>query len=105
MNRNDKVTDESYLDYIRSLPCLVPLCRLGEYNNGKSDPHHLKAVGWREAKRNDYTAVPLCRQHHSEVEQTGMEKFCAKYSIDELWKDALFILVGYLKENPPAITL
>lgn len=91
MNRNDKIIVEDYLDYVRSLPCLVPLCR-----EGPSDPHHLKAVGWRQGKRNDYTASPLCRQHHSEVEQIGMEKFCAKYGIEDLWKDAFFILVEYI---------
>lgn len=95
MNRNDKIIDEDYLDYVRSLPCSTQLCI-----NSKSDPHHLKAVGWREAKRNDYTVLPLCRQHHSEVEQIGMEKFCQKYQMEDLWKDALYNLAGYLSEHP-----
>jgi len=88
MNRNDKVIDEDYLDYVRAQPCLVPLCR----EAGPIDPHHLKAVGWREAKRNDFTAIPLCRKHHSEVEQVSRESFCEKYSMEDLWMDAFFIL-------------
>lgn len=94
MNRNDKIVDENYLDHVRSLACIVPTCGFRPV-----DPHHLKAVGWREAKRNDYSTVPLCRRHHSEVEQIGMEKFCAKYSIDDLWKDAFYQLCDYLVQQ------
>jgi hypothetical protein len=91
MNRNDKIVDESYLNYIRSLPCLVPLCK-----KHPADPDHLKARGWREGKRNDYTAIPLCRQHHVERGQIGNVKFCDKHSIGNLWEDAFFILTNYL---------
>lgn len=100
MSRNDKIIDESYLNYIRFLSCAVPLC-----GKNQIDPHHLKAVGWREGKRNDYTAIPLCREHHSEVEQIGTDKFCSKYSIENLWKDAFFILCGWLGETKPNIWL
>lgn len=83
-----KIINEEYLDYIRSKPCLI--CGI------KSDPHHLIARTWRESKRNDYTAINLCRKHHSEVEQIALSKFESKYHIN-LWKEVALLIINYVQ--------
>ena len=78
-------TDEAYLNYIRSLPCLI--CRqLG------SDPDHLKTVGSRGS---DYGAVPLCRTHHTERHAHGTAWINARHNIDH-WFEAHRRAVAYL---------
>ena len=75
-----------YLNYVRALPCLI---------KGKAaDPHHLKAVGAGRKRQvpkwEDYTAVPLQRVYHGEVEQIGIPAFNEKYKIDIIlagWKE------------------
>ena len=78
-----RVIDEEYLDYIRKQPCLV--CR------HDSDPHHLVT---RKAFGSDYTAIPLCRNHHTEI-GWGIGKFELKYKIN-LWKDAHRLLERWM---------
>lgn len=87
--RDTKIIDEAYLAYVRKLPCLV--C-----GYTPCDPDHLKARGWREAKRNDYSCIPLCRRHHTERGQYGDTKFCATYQIKNLWEENFYILSEYL---------
>ena len=91
MRRDSKIICKEYLDFVRSKPC----CVSGE---GPVDVHHLIAQGWRQAKRNDFTCVPLTRLKHSEVEQIGARKFEKKYNID-LWKEAAFLLMEFFGEN------
>ena len=79
--------DDVYVSYIKDIPCLV--C------SRSSDPHHLKARGWREVKRNDYTCVPLCRIHHTEIETIGMSKFEEGYAIS-MWQEASRLAIEYL---------
>jgi hypothetical protein len=50
--------DEGYLDVVRGRPCLS----CGAMG---AEAHHLVARRWREAFRNDFTAVPLCRRCHT----------------------------------------
>ena len=77
---------DEYLDYLKRQHCVVwvNICA------GPIDPHHLIARGQRESKRNDFTAVSLCRLHHSEVEQIGLESFEEKYRIN-LWREAALL--------------
>ena len=75
-----KTVDEDYLDFVRSLPCLV--C-----GRKPSDPDHLIARGWREPKRNDLSAVPLCREHHAKRQSMGTAAFNERHRID-LWREA-----------------
>lgn len=88
MSRDTKIIDERYLDYIRSLPCLIHQSRK------PSDPDHLKARGTEEHKRNDYSALPFCRECHTEREQIGDEKFEAKYNVN-LWEEVFYLTCDY----------
>jgi hypothetical protein len=87
----EKVIDEEYKSYIRNLPCAVCM-------STPTDPDHLKARGWREASRNDYTCLPLCRKHHSERGQYGDTKFQELYKIN-LWKEAWQCVVDYFRSK------
>ncbi len=86
--------DEEYLDFVRAKPCLVPLCRTGE----KTDPDHLIARGWRDWKRNDFTAVNLCRKHHGQRHDWVMEKFEAYHRVN-LWRENSFLLMEYFLDE------
>lgn len=72
--KNDVYSSPDYLDWIRSLPCLV--ChREGchAHHNGHSS-------------RNDYLAVPLCPDHHvlggDSYHRMGHKSFENKHGID-----------------------
>ena len=92
-----KTVDEAYLNFVRSLPCLV--C-----GKRPSDPDHLIARGWREPKRNDLSAVPLCREHHGERQSKGTKWFNEKYSLD-LWQVAWRLVTGWLAQKVPRETI
>lgn len=67
-----------FLDFVRSLPCLIcqktcgqahHLLRTGEHSMGKRSP--------------DRYAVPLCWEHHDELHRLGDEAlFFMRYGID-----------------------
>lgn len=57
--------NEDYLAFVRSKPCIR--CNAAPM----SDAHHMVSRGWREAFRNDFTAVPCCRSCHSLYESVG----------------------------------
>ena len=42
----------------------------------------------------DYSCVPLCRIHHTEYHNTGINYIKARYNVD-LWKDAFNLLRRY----------
>ncbi len=90
MSRDTKIIDEAYLAYVRTLRCLVCF-------RTPVDPDHLRARGREEFKRNDYCAIPLCREHHTERGQYGDKKFCDLYQIKSLWEENFYILSDYLK--------
>jgi len=53
--------NKDYLNYIRSLPCLI--C-----GNPESEAHHVRRQYWMASmgrKPHDYVAIPLCRTHHT----------------------------------------
>jgi hypothetical protein len=82
-----RLVDEPYLDHIRAMRCLVH----GRGCSGRVDPAHLKTRG---SGGSDYTAVPLCRLHHTEQEGRTAA-FNAKYGVD-LWREAHRLAVEWL---------
>ena len=86
-----KTVDEDYLDFVRSQGCLI--C-----GKKPSDPDHLIARGWREPKRNDFSAVPLCRKHHGERQSKGTKWLNEKYSLD-LWREAWRLATEWLLKH------
>jgi hypothetical protein len=66
----DCVDGKEYLDFIRQNPCIV--C------GRRAEPHHMKTRG---AGGSDFLAVPLCREHHTEIGH-GTLNFLVKYKID-----------------------
>src|SRR4030095_10140161 len=89
ISRTAIIVDEDYLDFIRSKTCLIATGCMGPV-----DPDHLQARGTEGHKRNDHTALPLCRKHHSERGQSN-EKCETKYVIN-LWQEAWRLGVEYL---------
>jgi|GEM_PF-2985457 len=87
-----------YLESRRWGLCDVPGC------NEPADPHHLKAVGMgddrREPSPRHYTADRLCKAHHTECEQISLEGFEKKYKVD-LWWIALKSYVAWIVEKTP----
>ena len=87
-----------YLESQRWGLCLVPGC------NEPADPHHSKAIGMgndrQQPSPRHYTVVKLCRDHHSECEQIGLEKFEAKYDVD-LYKIACDSYIDWAREHTP----
>ena len=82
---------EDYKNHVRKLPCLI--CGHG------SDSHHLFSIGMgrdrTKPKWEDFTVMPLCREHHTELHQTGMTKFSKGWQI-HLYKEALKILAKWI---------
>ena len=60
--------DEKHRAAIRKLPCCVPACPVVG-----GDVHHLKSAGERGMglRAPDRWGVPMCRQHHEEIERAG----------------------------------
>lgn len=87
MRKDAKVVCEEYLDFIRRKHCLVCL--------SAGEPHHVQARGRNNAKRNDFTSVPLCRKHHSEIEQIGRQKFEELHEV-EIWKEAAYFIIEFV---------
>ena len=80
---------KGYIDYVRKTPCFI--CgRMGV------DADHLSTIGMggdREGVSiNDFTCIPLCREHHSE-RHSNHSKFEEKYKIN-LWKELFFLFRG-----------
>jgi hypothetical protein len=89
---------KTYLRFVKSKSCVVAVTAgLGAVHrcDGPTDPHHLIARGWRESKRNDFTCISLCRQHHTEVEYGGVEKFQRDYRIN-LWQENSRLLIDWI---------
>ena len=82
----ERTTDEEYLGYIQQQDCLV----CGDI----SESHHLIT---RRTGGSDYTAVNLCREHHTEIGM-GIEKFQKKYKLN-VWKDAHRLFERYTNDR------
>ena len=87
-NKDDSL---KYLDYVRSLNCLVCF-------TSSPDPDHLEAIGMggnrKKPTLKHYSCIPLCRLHHTERHSIGNTEFQAKYKIN-LWKEAFKLLRSY----------
>ncbi len=57
-----RIRDAKYVDWIKTLPCLVK----STFCLGDIDPHHVipEGGGITGGKVSDYRCVPLCRWHH-----------------------------------------
>jgi hypothetical protein len=62
----------NYLAFIRSLPCVA--C-----DYPVTDAHHLKTRG---SGGSDLTAIPLCRQHHTQIHTEGTRTAMERWSLD-----------------------
>ena len=82
-----RIEDKEYLEYIREHNCL--LCR----NMG--EPHHLTTRG---GYGSDYTAVPLCRKHHTYWHDFGNTVFEVTYEINT-WKEAHRLLERFMLQR------
>lgn len=78
--KGHRVISTLHLVFIRSLPCIV--CGYG------ADAHHLDSRG---SGGSDYSAIPLCRSHHSEIHQIGKTQFNQKYNLD-VWRECWQII-------------
>ncbi len=71
--RSGREESPEFLGFVRLFLCATPGC------DADSHAHHLKSRG---AGGSDFTAVPLCWFHHSEIHQLWRDRFEAKYSVD-----------------------
>ena len=85
------IRDEGYLDYLRRQPCAV--CN----DSAPSDPHHLDS-GVMGSKGDDWTCVPLCREHHREYHDHGERHMHEHYPVN-LWEESHRHLRRYHKEK------
>jgi hypothetical protein len=69
---------KKYRKWVSEHPCII--CGKSPPN----DPHHLKIKGngGMSRKPDDVWCVPLCREHHNEIETSGKLSFEATYNID-----------------------
>ena len=67
----DCTDGDDYLDFIRRNPCII--C------GRKSEPHHLETKG---AGGSDFLAVPLCREHHTEIGNIGTMTFIQRHCLN-----------------------
>lgn len=81
----------AYLAYVRQQPCVI--CR-----ESPVDADHLSSRGFGSAKRVDFYAVPLCRQHHSERHAIGSDSFAEKYAVD-LWRECARMIIEYFESR------
>ena len=58
------------MDFVAELPCCV--CGIEPSPDGRLDAHHVGHLGTAE-KNSVVMVVPLCRMHHTEVEEHGEE--------------------------------
>ena len=83
-----------YLKKIRKDNCCI--C------GSKAEPHHMKEIGMgrnRQLERAEhFTALAMCRGHHSELHTIGLISFQVKYNIN-LWREVAYQLVEVLWES------
>ena len=66
-----RIVNKELLQDYRGKPCLI--CR-----SMNSDPHHIRPVS-NFGPDKDWNLIPLCRSHHSEIHQIGLNSFVVKY--------------------------
>ena len=80
-------TDPEYLKFIRLHRCIVPGC------GQRSEAHHLTTRG---AGGGDYTATPLCREHHAKLHTLGLALFEITFHLN-VWRETAKLLGTYLE--------
>jgi hypothetical protein len=89
--------NKAYLEYVRSHPCLFPGCP------EPAQAHHLHTRGRGIF---DYTAVPLCAEHHTgsvSYHKLGPTKFLEVMEQEtgitiDFWKEAFWLLHRWLEK-------
>tara|TARA_R110000824_G_scaffold174345_1_gene352456 strand:- start:128 stop:409 length:282 start_codon:yes stop_codon:yes gene_type:complete len=80
-----------YLNYVRGLYCLICF-------TPNPDPDHLEAIGMggnrKKPTLKHFSAIPLCRLHHTERHALPLKEFEDKYKIN-LWYECFRTLRGY----------
>ena len=103
MQRSPRVRDREYLDFIRSLPCL--LCG----DNTSVEAAHVRmacaqvdkrAVGIGE-KADDCWTVPLCGKHHRSQHTRAERLFWSEHAVDPLLA-CLALGFAYVNDNREA---
>lgn len=92
----DIIVDEDYLAHLREQVC--GLCGA----LAPSDPHHVKPRAWREAKRQDYLCLPVCRRCHNLIGNVGLAEALRRLNVEveDLVATLVMHLVRYLRHNP-----
>lgn len=80
--------DSGYLNYVRTLPCVV--C------GGRAEPHHVEGGGVA-LKGSDYLTIPLCRKHHDAYHSEGKVGFQQANHVDVFYETTL-CLAGFVKQ-------
>ena len=91
---------ENYLDHVREYPCIACI-GLGRINRNVFAHHEDLSFKYSFYKRaTDFTAVPLCLNHHNERHKLGREKFWSKYLGNEVavYPFVFLMLSEYFKE-------
>jgi hypothetical protein len=87
-----KLYSLEYIEYIRTRPCCVS-------GDTVVDAHHLEAIGSRgqryEPNTRHFSAIPICRELHTELHTIGIHKFQEKYNI-QLWQEAMYLFAKWL---------
>jgi len=64
------------------------------------DPHHLSHIGMGRNRKNElrehFTAIPLCREHHTEIHDKGKDRFNLTHRID-VWQEAFKLITKYME--------
>ncbi len=88
------VRDQLYMDWLKQRGCVV--CSKTNRNStgncfiqwGDSEPAHTAKNNGRSSKGPDSSCIPLCHQHHAEMDGRAgtkivtKEQFAAKYNLD-----------------------
>lgn len=83
----------SYLDFVKTLPCLANTAQC----QGDIVAHH-PVIGGKSLKGPDLYALPLCHYHHNEHDQIGKVSFYRKYNLD-MWRCVAQILAIYVERE------
>lgn len=78
--------DDAYRNWVRARPCAVLGCHIRP-----CDPHHIKTVG---AGGYDHMAIPLCRIHHTELQEAS-DATVTKALGRTAWEEAFLCFYEY----------
>ena len=86
-----------YLEYLREQKH-CSLC----HKQKPIEPHHIDQIGMgRDRKkplREHYTAIPVCRQCHTEYHDLGKNRYCSKHQVNP-YEIALYWVSRFLTKG------